>query len=71
MVAQEYKWPENEELVFVRPLVEEYHGKLPNFYNPENFPVFSKIIDQIPFTPQLAFCHPIRKYYLILETPTG
>jgi aspartyl/asparaginyl beta-hydroxylase (cupin superfamily) len=33
-----YVWPDGEELVFVRPPVEEYHGKLDYFYDPKLFP---------------------------------
>ncbi len=38
MTDKQFVWPENEELVFVRPPVEEYHGHLDYFYDPELFP---------------------------------
>ncbi len=38
MTTTEYSWPKGEELVYVRPPVEEYHGKLDCFYSPELFP---------------------------------
>jgi aspartyl/asparaginyl beta-hydroxylase (cupin superfamily) len=33
----QFKWPEGEELVYLRPPKEEYHGALPNFYPPGMF----------------------------------
>jgi ornithine lipid ester-linked acyl 2-hydroxylase len=38
MTTTEYTWPQGEELVYVRPPVEEYHGKLDYFYSPDLFP---------------------------------
>lgn len=38
MNNSEFKWPEGEELLYVRPPVEEYHGKLDYFYSPKLFP---------------------------------
>lgn len=38
MTTQKFTWPEGEELVYLRPPKEEYHGRLPNFYPPEWFP---------------------------------
>lgn len=38
MSNKEYVWPNGEELVFVRPPVEEYLGKLDFFYSPDLFP---------------------------------
>jgi len=38
MTAQQFAWPENEELVFVRPPVEEYKGHLDCYYDPALFP---------------------------------
>lgn len=38
MSDQQFIWPEGEEIVYLRPPKEEYHGRLPNFYPPEWFP---------------------------------
>jgi len=38
MRSKEFRMPEGEDIIYVRPPVEEYHGKLPNFYNPDIFP---------------------------------
>jgi len=38
MAATQFAWPETEELVFVRPPVEEYHGHLDCYYDPDLFP---------------------------------
>jgi hypothetical protein len=38
MKLNKYSWPKNETLVFVRPPIEEYHGNLDNFYDPDSFP---------------------------------
>lgn len=38
METKEYKWPEGEELIFVRPPIERYDGKLENFYDSSLFP---------------------------------
>lgn len=35
---KEYTWPEGEAFVYLRPPVEEYHGKLNYYYSPEAFP---------------------------------
>lgn len=34
----QFEWPKGEEIVYLRPPNEEYHGNLPNFYPPELFP---------------------------------
>jgi beta-hydroxylase len=39
-----YVWPEGEELVFVRPPVEEYHGSLDYFYDPKLFPELEPLV---------------------------
>ncbi len=36
--AEEFIWPADEEIVYLRPPKEEYHGKLKPFYSPEAFP---------------------------------
>ena len=41
MNSTAYVWPQGEEIVFVRPPVEEYHGKLDYFYDPKLFPELS------------------------------
>jgi len=33
-----YHWPEEEEIVYLRPPHEAYHGQLGNFYHPDCFP---------------------------------
>ena len=38
MSNQQFEWPRGEEIVYLRPPREEYHGNLPNFYPPELFP---------------------------------
>ena len=38
MSNNKYFWPEGEEIIFVRPPVEEYHGKLSYYYSPDSFP---------------------------------
>jgi hypothetical protein len=38
MESKEYIWPEGESITFIRPPVEEYHGKLDYFYSPDAFP---------------------------------
>jgi aspartyl/asparaginyl beta-hydroxylase (cupin superfamily) len=40
-----YAWPEGEELIYVRPPVEEYHGKLDYFYDPALFPELQPLMD--------------------------
>ena len=45
MEAQEYKWPDGEQLEFVRPPVEKYTGNLPSFYNPAIFPELQPLKD--------------------------
>ncbi len=45
MSKKEFSWPEGEEIVFVRPPVEEYHGKLDCYYDPELFPELSLLKD--------------------------
>lgn len=35
---KQFIWPENEEIVFVRPPKEEYNGKLNCYYDPDLFP---------------------------------
>lgn len=45
METKEYKWPKGESLTYVRPPVEEYHGKLENFYSPELFPELQLLKD--------------------------
>lgn len=42
---QAYSWPKDEKLIFVRPPVEEYHGNLECFYDPENFPELKPLKD--------------------------
>lgn len=37
MANQQFTWPEGEEIVYLRPPKEEYHGRLPNYYPPEWF----------------------------------
>jgi aspartyl/asparaginyl beta-hydroxylase (cupin superfamily) len=37
MSDPQFTWPQGEELVYLRPPKEEYHGNLPNFYPPEMF----------------------------------
>ncbi len=37
MTDQKFTWPKGEELVYLRPPKEEYHGNLPNFYPSEMF----------------------------------
>jgi aspartyl/asparaginyl beta-hydroxylase (cupin superfamily) len=37
MQGKGFEWPEEEEIVYVRPPVEEYNGNLPNFYDPAIF----------------------------------
>lgn len=43
MNTKEFVWPEGEELVFIRPPIEEYNGKLDNYYSPHLFPEIQKI----------------------------
>ena len=38
MSDKQFKWPEKERLVYLRPPKEEYHGSLPSFYPPDLFP---------------------------------
>lgn len=38
MQSTEFNLPEGEEIVYVRPPVEQYNGSLPNFYEPAAFP---------------------------------
>jgi hypothetical protein len=38
MSDQQFKWPDGEELVYLRPPEEVYHGSLPSFYEPVWFP---------------------------------
>ena len=38
MRSEKFTMPDGEDIIYVRPPVEEYHGKLPNFYNPAIFP---------------------------------
>ncbi len=38
MESKEYKWPDGEEIVYLRPPVEEYHGKLDYYYSSDAFP---------------------------------
>ena len=38
MSDEQFIWPENEELIYVRPPIEEYKGNLDNFYSPDLFP---------------------------------
>ena len=38
MTDKQFTWPKGEELVYLRPPKEEYHGKLPNFHSPDLFP---------------------------------
>ena len=38
MPDKQFTWPEGEEIVYLRPPKEEYHGGLPNFYPTEWFP---------------------------------
>jgi len=38
MGSSSYQWPKDEQLTYLRPPKEYYTGKLPNFYNPEDFP---------------------------------
>ncbi|MCO5229661.1 MAG: aspartyl/asparaginyl beta-hydroxylase domain-containing protein [Chitinophagales bacterium] len=45
MIKVKYEWPEGEELVFLRPPHEEYHGKHKPFYDPENFPELQPLVD--------------------------
>lgn len=40
-----YVWPENEKLVYLRPPKEFYEGKLPNFYDPKDFPELQILVD--------------------------
>lgn len=45
MNSTAYQWPAGEELVFVRPPVENYEGKLDCFYDPALFPELSILKD--------------------------
>jgi ornithine lipid ester-linked acyl 2-hydroxylase len=45
MPAERFEWPEGEEIVYLRPPKEEYHGKLKPFYNPELFPELAILKD--------------------------
>ena len=38
MSKEQFEWPEGEEIVYLRPPKEEYHGKLKPFYSPDLFP---------------------------------
>ncbi len=38
MADSQYSWPQGEEIIYVRPPVEEYHGKLNSYYSPDSFP---------------------------------
>ncbi|MCS6933605.1 MAG: aspartyl/asparaginyl beta-hydroxylase domain-containing protein [Chitinophagales bacterium] len=44
-IIHPYEWPEGEEIIYVRPPVEEYHGKLHNFYSTESFPELKPLLD--------------------------
>ena len=35
---EQFEWPDDEEIVYLRPPKEEYHGKLKPFYSPDLFP---------------------------------
>jgi beta-hydroxylase len=37
-MEKHFEWPQGEKVIFVRPPVEQYNGKLANFYKPECFP---------------------------------
>lgn len=41
MSTESFIWPEGEEIVYLRPPKEEYHGKLKAFYSPSLFPELS------------------------------
>jgi len=40
-----YQWPEGEQIVYLRPPDEEYHGKLDYFYDPAIFPELQPLKD--------------------------
>lgn len=45
MNSKTYQWPKGEKLAFVRPPVEEYHGNLECFYDPDIFPELKPLKD--------------------------
>jgi aspartyl/asparaginyl beta-hydroxylase (cupin superfamily) len=45
MSESQFVWPEGEEIVYLRPPNEEYHGKLKPFYKVEAFPELQPLID--------------------------
>jgi hypothetical protein len=45
MSTKQFIWPKAEELIFVRPPKEEYHGNLDSFYEPELFPELAPLKD--------------------------
>ena len=38
MSKEQFEWPDGEEIVYLRPPKEEYHGRLKAFYSPDLFP---------------------------------
>ncbi len=45
MSDKQYVWPEGEEIIYVKPPLEEYHGKLAHYYDAASFPELAPLVE--------------------------